>query len=43
MKRCKQRLVNGARSSVWPPAGGRMEEIKVLCEQTRELKRKGWK
>ena len=26
IKRCKQRPVNGARFSVWPPAGGRMEE-----------------
>ena len=26
IKRCKQRPVNGARFSVWPPAGGRIEE-----------------
>ena len=25
-QRYKQRPVNGAQSSVWPPAGGRMEE-----------------
>ena len=38
MKRCQQRPVNGARSSVWPPAGGRMEE-KRQKEKERMVKR----
>ena len=37
IKRCKQRPVNGAWSSVRPPAGGRMEEEK-LKEKERMVK-----
>ena len=36
-QRCQQRPVNGARSSVWPPAGGRMEEERQK-EKERERK-----